>query len=137
MPLPWSAAFRRYNRTVLLLSLVYAVCLMVAVYLFRHHPPTGIVAYGLGLLPALPVIGLFAAMGRYLVEEKDEYMRMMTARQSLIATGFLLSVATAWGFLESFALVPHVHAYYAAVLWFGGQGLGACVNRLSARGEGA
>jgi hypothetical protein len=47
----------------------------------------------------------------------------------LIATGFLLSVATAWGFAEDFDVLPHVPAFYAVVVWFGGFWLGACVNR--------
>jgi len=38
----------------------------------------------LGLLPALPITGIFAALGRYLVEEPDEYVRLATVRQSLI-----------------------------------------------------
>lgn len=130
-------AVRRYNRSVLLLSILYAAGLVTAIYLFRHAPPSGPIAYALGILPALPIIGVFAALGRYLIEEPDEYVRMVTVRQSLIASGFLLSIATAWGFLESFGLLPHVHAYYAAVLWFAGQGLGACVNRVLARGDGA
>jgi hypothetical protein len=75
-------------------------------------------------------------IGRYLVEESDEYLRDQFVRQALIATGFALSIATAWGFLENFGLVPHVYAYYAAILWFAGLGIGAGVNKLqAARGE--
>ena len=75
--------------------------------------------------------GIFAAIGRYLVEEQDEYVRMLMVRQTLWASGFALSVATVWGFLENFDLVGHVDAYYIAVLWFGGLGLGACINRFT------
>jgi hypothetical protein len=28
-------------------------------------------------------------------------------------------------------MVGHVEAYYVAVLWFGGLGLGACINKLT------
>ena len=56
---------------------------------------------------------------------------MLTVRQTLWATGFALSVATVWGFLESFDLVGHIDAYYIAVLWFGGLGLGSCMNKLT------
>ena len=52
-------------------------------------------------------------------------------RQSLVASGFALSIATIWGFLESFDLVDHIDSYYVAVLWFGGLGLGSCVNKLT------
>ena len=105
---------------------------MVGVSLaFRNDLVSGPLAYALAVLPALPIIGVFAAMGRYLVDEQDEYLRMLTVRQTLWATGFALSVATIWGFLESFELVDHIDAYYIAVLWFGGLGLGACMNRLT------
>ena len=131
-----SQAFKRYNRRVLVLSLAYAALLFGAVYLFVHHLLGGPVAYVAAVLPALPIIGVFVAVGRYLVEETDEYLRDQFIRQALIASGFALSIATAWGFLENFDLVPHVYAYYAAILWFAGLGLGACVNKFQAmRGE--
>ena len=124
-------AQRRYNRSVLSLSAIYAVSLIGAISFFKSNSPTGLVAYLIAILPALPIVGIFAAMGRYLVDEQDEYLRMLTVRQTLWATGFALSAATIWGFLESFELVDHVHAYYIAVLWFAGLGLGACMNRLT------
>ena len=126
-----SEPFRRYNIRVVWLSLLYAVFLIGAVYGFRHHLLSGAAAYVAAILPALPIIGIFAAIGRYLVEEQDEYVRMLMVRQTLWASGFALSVATVWGFLESFDLAGHVDAYYIAVLWFGGLGLGACINRLT------
>src|SRR3546814_10517736 len=70
----------------------------------------------------LPIIGVFFVMSRLLVTLNDEYQRYLLTRQMLIATGFMLSVATVWGFVESFGLLPHVPAFYAAILWFGGLG---------------
>ena len=43
----------------------------------------------------------------------------------------MLSLATIWGFLESFDMVRHIPAYYVSVVWFGGLGVGACVNKLT------
>jgi hypothetical protein len=126
-----SKASKTYNVRVLWLSLFYGAFLMAAVYGFRHQLLTGPVAYLAAVLPALPIIGIFAAIGRYLVEEQDEYLRMLMVRQTLWASAFALSVATVWGFLESFDMVGHVEAYYVAVLWFGGLGLGACINKLT------
>ena len=124
-------AWKRYNWRVIWLSLLYALFLLAAVYGFKHQLLHGPIAYIAGTLPALPIIGIFAAIGRYLVEEQDEYVRMLMVRQTLWASGFALSAATIWGFLESFGLVDHVEAYYIAVLWFGGLGLGACMNKLT------
>ena len=127
-----SRALKRYNRRVLALSAVYAALLFGVVYLFTRHLISGPVAYVAAVLPALPIIGVLGVIGRYLTEETDEYLRMMMARQALIATGFALSICTAWGFLENFRLVPHVYAYYAVILWFAGLGLGTCINRIQA-----
>jgi hypothetical protein len=85
--------------------------------------------YLLAALPALPVMACFAIMGRYLVEEQDEYVRMQTATQSLWATGITLSGATLWGFLED-AGAPHVPMFYAAIGWFAALGLVACVRKV-------
>src|SRR6476646_6606426 len=125
-----TSAWKRYNWRVIWLSLLYAAFLLPAVYGFKHHLILGAGAWLVAILPAIPIIGIFAAMGRYLVEEQDEYVRMLMVRQMLWATGFALSVATIWGFLESFDLVGHIDAYYVAVLWFGGLGLGSCMNKL-------
>jgi hypothetical protein len=123
--------YRTYNFRVILLSALYALFLIGAVYGFKHHLLGGIAAYAAAILPALPIVGIFAAMGRYLAEEQDEYVRMLMVRQSLWASGFALSVATVWGFLENFDLVGHVDAYYIVILWFAGLGLGSCINRLT------
>jgi hypothetical protein len=126
-----SIAQRRYNKRVIALSVIYSVALVGAVYGFQHHLLSGPIAYLAAILPALPIIGIFAAMGLYLVEEQDEYVRMLLVRQTLWASGFALSLATIWGFLESFDLAGHIAAYYVSVLWFAGLGIGRCVNKLT------
>lgn len=126
-----TAAGRRYNRRAIWLSVAYAVFLLGATYGFQHRLIAGPLAWIVASLPALPVIGIFVSIGRYLIEEQDEYLRMLMVRQTLWASGFALSGATLWGFLESFGLVAHAEAYYVAVAWFGGLGLGACANTLT------
>jgi hypothetical protein len=126
-----SPAGWRYNKRVVVLSLIYAALLIGAVYGFKHHLVSGAFAWIVAILPALPIIGIFAAIGLYLVEEQDEYVRMLMVRQTLWASGFALSIATVWGFLESFELVNHVEVYWVSVLWFGGLGLGNFANKLT------
>jgi drug/metabolite transporter (DMT)-like permease len=126
-----NTAKRRYNERVLALSLAYAGALMGVTFVFRASQPAGPLAWALALLPALPLVGVFIAMGRYLVEEGDEYLRAVESRKALIATGFMLIVTTCWGFLQSFDQAPRVDFYWAAILWFGGLGLGGCVNRFA------
>jgi len=126
-----SPAWKRYNWRVIWLSLLYGAFLLPAVYGFKHQLVPHSVAWLVAILPALPIIGVFVAIGRYLVEEQDEYVRMLMVRQTLWASGFALSVATGWGFLENFGLVGHVEAYYISVLWFFGLAIGAIVNKLT------
>ena len=124
----FNAAQRRYNKRVLGLSLLYVLILVGAIMVFKRFHPSGPFAWLLAILPALPIVGIVAAMGRYLIEESDEYLRAMEARKSLIATGFMLIVTTCWGFLQSFDLLPHADFYWAAVIWFGGLGVGSLVQ---------
>ena len=126
----FNAAQRRYNKRVIGLSLLYALLLVAAIMVFKRMHPSGPLAWLLAILPALPIMAIVAAMGRYLVEESDEYLRAMEVRKSLIATGFMLTVTTGWGFLQSFELLPHVDFYWAAIIWFGGLGVGGCVQAL-------
>lgn len=126
----YNPAQKRYQKRIIALSLLYAAFLIGATWVFRHSRPEGPVAWLLALLPALPLLGIFAAMGRYLIEEGDEYLRAIETHKSLIASGFMLSVTTCWGFLQSFDLLPNVDFYWAAILWFAGLGLGSCVQAL-------
>ena len=114
----WTPAFRRYQYRVIAASLVYAAALLAVVWVFKHHPPQGALAYALAILPALPMVGVFAAMGLFLREETDEFQRFLVVRQILIGTGLSLSICTVWGFLESFVPVHHFEAYWVAVVWF-------------------
>jgi hypothetical protein len=113
------------------LSLLYCAFLLPAVYGFKRQLVPGWAAYLVAILPALPIIGIFAALGRYLVEEQDEYVRMLMVRQMLWASGFALSLATVWGFLDNFQLVGHADGYWLVVAWFFGLGIGSIINRLT------
>lgn len=132
-----AAPWKRYQWRMLWCSLLYAVFLIAAVYGFKHQLLHGPVAYVAAILPALPVIGIFAAIGRYLLEEEDEYIRLLMVRETLWAGAFVLSVATIYGFLESFDLVRHVDAYYIVILWIFGQALGAAFNKFTVGETGA
>ena len=128
---PSSRANKRYQTRILISSLIYGVTLVVASQGFKHHWFAGVVAWIAAILPALAICGMFVAIGLYLVEEQDEYLRMQMARQSLWASGFALSIATIYGFLENYGLVEHAEVYWVSVLWFLGLGLGEIANRLT------
>lgn len=120
----------RYIKRVAVFTSLYLIA--VALLSFFDDPASGpqVVRFLVALLPGLAVIGVFWAIGRLIVEEKDEFLRMLTVRQSLIATAVALSAASVWGFLESADLVPHVDSYWVAAAWFFGLIVGAVVNRI-------
>jgi hypothetical protein len=127
-----SRARQRYDRTVLACSIGYAAALFGAISYFNNHPAArSFTAYVAAIVPALLIVGVFVAIGRYLLEERDEFVRMLMVRQTLIASALALGLATMWGFLENFGLVAHIDAYWLAAVWFGGLGLGGCINTLT------
>ena len=125
-----NVAQRAYQRRAIPLMLAYVAALTLAITLHEKLAPTGPLAVALAILPALPLIGVVWALGRLLVEEQDEYLRSLHVRQFMIATGFMLAVTCIWGFLETFALVPHIPMYWAFIIWCAGLGIGTMVNEL-------
>lgn len=125
----WSPAIRRYVKRLAAFMVVYIALIFLAGYLFRHHPPHGVAAVALAVLPTLPIVGVIWTIFRLLVEETDEYMRMMFVRQALFATGFCLVVMTVWEFLQNYDVVSNdSHGFGTTFVWFVGLGLGAIVN---------
>lgn len=130
---PVSVAYRRYNRRIIWASLAYSATLLGSMYSLKHHLIDGPVLWAIAALPALSIIGLFAALGRYLVEEQDEYLRMQMVKQALWASGFALSWATLWGFFHAFGLVDQFDVNWISVVWFFGLGFGAIANEVARR----
>lgn len=110
-------AIARYVRRVVPLTFANLVVVIAAITIQREWHPAGLLAVLVALLPAPPLIGYIWAMGRLLVEETDEYLRMVHARRALIAAGFMLVITTVWGLLEGSGLAPHAPAYAAFILW--------------------
>lgn len=127
-----SPAIRRYVIRIAALMSFYLVALFSASHAFKAHLVSGPAAYALAVVPALPIIGVFWAVMRLLIEEPDEFIRTMMVRQSLVATGFCLTVMTIWEFLQNFDLVPPGNGGFgAAFFWFIGLGIGAIYNKLT------
>ena len=122
-------AMRRYNRRVLVMSFGYILALFAALGLTRHMQAHGPLLWLLALLPSIPIIGTIVTMARLLVEETDEYQRMRLVRASLVGTGLVLVLASVWGFLEMFGLVPHIWLWAVFPVWAIGLGVGQLVNR--------
>ncbi len=125
-------ALSRYRRRTITALIAYALTIVAVVIAFREFAPQGAFAVILALLPALPIIGAILAIGRYLVEESDEYLRLILTRRILFTTAFTVSVITALGFLEAFQQVTLFPLYWIAVMWFAGLGVATLFDRSSA-----
>ena len=132
-----SPAMRRYLARLAVLMIAYMVCIFSVGYLFRHNPPSGVAAYALAVLPALPIVGVVWSIMRLIIEETDEYLRLLYVKENLFATGFCLTVMTVWEFLQNYDLVSNdTRGFGATFVWFVGLGIGSIYVRL-VRGEGS
>ena len=121
-----SPAVTRYTRRFLIASFAYVLGLGIAVRLNAQMELDGVVAFGVALLPVIPILGMVWTMGRYLVEETDEYLRYRAMIANIVGLGAVLSIGSFWGFLETFDIVPHVPGWWAVPIWAIGLGVGQC-----------
>jgi hypothetical protein len=124
-------AIRRYMARITVAMTIYVAGLIGANYLIESELVSGPLAWGVALVPGLAIASVFYAVGMLILEQKDEFIRMLLIRQNLIATAFAMSIVAVWGFLEGFGLVGHVAGYYIVVLWAIGLAIGAISNRLT------
>jgi len=109
---------------------VCGITILSARYLTTNGLVDGPLVWVLALIPGLAMLGFFYAFIMLIIEQKDEFIRMLIIRQVLIGTGVALSFATVWGFLEEFGLVAHIYPYYVVIAWVLGVGFGGLVNRI-------
>jgi len=134
--MPWiarNAAERRYQRRVSLAMSGYVVLLVAELKLFARPELNDVMRFLLTLLPGLAVVMVFVALARYLVEERDEYLRNRTVQRMVWATCVALAACTLWGFPEDAGLLPHLPLYFAAISWFAAFGLVGCTFKALGR----
>ncbi len=124
------ASTRRYVFRFVLTMAFYLATLFLAEFLIEDRGVGGVAAAILASLPGLSFAGLIWAFGALIVEEKDEFYRLLYVRQGLIATGITMTAAAVWGFLEKYYIVEHVEAYWWPTIWCFGVGIGAIANKL-------
>jgi putative transcriptional regulator len=84
---------RRYLIRMIVVSFAYVGSLFMASQLIESGAAITPLAVLLALIPGIAVSGYFWAIGRLILEQKDEFQRMLIVRQALIATAIALSVA--------------------------------------------
>jgi hypothetical protein len=123
---------RRYMVRVFACLAAYGVILTSSLTLARSDDPPGQAALvALALLSALPIIGVFWAVFRLLVEADDEYQRLLFAKQVLLATAITLALVTVWQFLDVFDVVATGPQWMGAI-WFAMLGIAGGIVRWKA-----
>jgi len=120
-------AQKRFFYRFAVAMLLYAALLVPIVIVFVHYRPVGPLAYGLAVLPALPILGMLLVIGLYLAEEKDEYIRNAQIQSLLGGMGLTLALVSVWGFLENFTHVPRLDLILVYPIFWGFVGISAFV----------
>lgn len=70
-----------------------------------NHPPTGLYAHAIALLPVLPLFGLIPIYNRYMSEERDEFQRQLFHQSVLWAFLGTFVIASVMGRLQDHNLI--------------------------------
>lgn len=105
-----SSAYKRYTvRTIAFMSGYVAINVAAIIGTFDHIA-SPVAAWALALAVSAPVIGqIWATLA--LMSESDEFVRALTAKQFILASGAAMALASVWGFGESYAAAPHIPAW--------------------------
>lgn len=129
-PNPSRAAMKRYVWRLMAVMTVYAGALVGGQFGMQAGLLGPQAAVAIALVCGLCIALTFVIMGRLMIETEDEFMRLLFVRQTLIASGFALSLAAIHGFLSDFDIIGQIDAYWWPVLFFAGQFIGQVANRM-------
>lgn len=114
-------AYRRYLTRTLAFMTGYAATNVAAILgAFDDIRAPG--SWALALVVAAPVAGqLWATLA--LMHDSDEFVRAITAKRFILASGVAMALFSGWGFLESYAGAPHVPGWMIYPLFWGAFGV--------------
>jgi hypothetical protein len=124
-----SPAQNRYNLRMMVAGVAYMFTFLFATFAYRRLHVEGAWMWLAAAAPTLSVVAMIWAMARLMIEETDEYLRFRMAVQGLAGTAGLLTLATVWGFLEQFGLVPHAPGWLAVPVFALCSGLFALLRK--------
>ena len=131
-----SAAGKRYRRRVATAMSIYVVLLLSCIKLVKAVPIKGWALYSVSVLPAIPILAVLLILGRYLQEETDEYLRMLTVRSLLVAAGAMLATTVVDDFLRVIAHRGALDEFVCFIVFFASFGIAQLVQELPARRAG-
>jgi hypothetical protein len=98
----------RYVVRMFVAALLCVVFSSLAAAGFKFWHLTGVVAWVVAAVSALPIVGALVGTGAYLNEEKDEFQRNLFIQAILGGIALTLATTTIWSYLEDFAHAPHL-----------------------------
>lgn len=110
-----SPAQRYRTRTVVFMSFYVAFNLAAILGAFDGRQPPG--TWFLALAISAPVVGQIWATLAFM-RDSDEFIRALTARRFILASGLAMAGFTTWGFLESYATAPHAPGWLIFALFW-------------------
>ncbi len=125
-------AAARYLRRMLAIGVAYVAGIMLASLTVDRAAPLGPLTIGMALIPGLAMLAAIWAIGRFVADLSDEYLRMLEVRKLIVATGVTLAITSVWGLLEIYSdAIPRLPVFYVFPIWCGGLFVGQLVNRLA------
>jgi hypothetical protein len=128
-----SAAKKRYERDVMRFMALYVVVILCAAWFVKHDGGEKFFLYFWSIVPAIPVLAVMVRMGRYLQEEKDEYLRLLVMQAILVGTAALLGSLVVSDFLRSFANTGALPPFVSFIIFCAGMAVTQLVQRLKNR----
>lgn len=125
---PNSPAMRRYMRRFWPLIIGYVV---LALVVDRVLPAASSEAltYALALLTTAPLVAIIAALGAYLLEEDDEFLRARMVENLLWGLGAVLVISTVMGVLEISAGAPRLPLHWLFPIFSAVVGVAELIGR--------
>ena len=116
---PSSPAQRRFVVEMWCVAGLCIVFAVVAALSFRLGHVSGLLAYLVAILPALPIVWALVSTGNYLNKETDEFQRNLLVQSLLGGIGVTLAATTVSGYLEHFVHTPHLDSIWIyPMFWF-------------------
>ena len=119
--MPQTPAHRRYAaRTAAFMSGYVALNVAAIFGAFDDLRRPG--AWVFALAVAAPVAGQIWATLAFM-RDSDEFVRALTAKRFILASGLAMALFSAWGFTESYAAAPHAPGWLVYALFWACYGL--------------
>lgn len=130
-------AAARYTKRMVMIAAAYISGIVLASLTIDRAAPLGPLTIGIALIPGLAMLAAIGAIGRFVAEIPDEYLRMLEVRKIIVATGVTLAITSVWGLLELYSdTLPRLPVFYVFPIWCGGLFVGQLVNRFAFGDEG-